>query len=175
MTLNQDSFDQILKDWDGKHTQPLLDFYPTLIESLDWIEFLLKQFHLSPTHQQAATWLLKHGLENKHSPSSSQTEAFFALLSSLESWQSQLHALQSLPFLTIKSTEVRVVESFLRSTLSSANTFVRAWSYSGFYQLATHYPEFREEVRHFFALAEQDEPASVKARLRQCLKQAHNW
>ena len=63
------------------------------------------------------------------------------------------------------------VEAFLRQALVSEQKFVRAWAYDGFYQLAKQYPEYQQEAMSFFAMAMDDEVASVKARVRNIIKQ----
>jgi hypothetical protein len=62
------------------------------------------------------------------------------------------------------------VETFLRQTLNDSNKFVRAWSYNGFYQLARHFPQYREEAEAIFEMALRDEAASVKARVRNIIR-----
>ncbi len=81
-----------------------------------------------------------------------------------------MHALQCLPFLTIDQSEKKLVETFLRITLSGQNKFVRAWSYNGFYELARQYPEYQAETKILFEMAMNDEAASVKARVRNLIR-----
>ncbi len=59
----------------------------------------------------------------------------------------------------------------MRKCLEDDNKFVRAWAYNGFYELAKQYPEYRTEAGQLFEMALRDEAASVKARVRNVMKQ----
>ena len=58
------------------------------------------------------------------------------------------------------------------SNPSRQEKFVRAWAYNGFYLLAVQHGEYEAEARQLLTMALRDEPASVKARVRNVLK---NW
>jgi len=124
--------------------------------------------------QKAASWLLKHHLENDNKISQLETKSIFKLLNTLDHWESKLHVLQSLPFLNIPNAYKTALEQFLRECLTETNKFVRAWAYNGFYELAKQYPEYEEETRLFFDMAMRDEAPSVRARIRNLLKQGFN-
>jgi len=94
-----------------------------------------------------------------------------ALLPELLSWQSKLHVLQSLPYLDIPSKDKRKLECFLKQALADKNKFVRAWAYNGFYVLSRQYSEYEEYAAQIIGLAMQDEAPSVKARIRNIMKQ----
>ncbi len=50
--------------------------------------------------------------------------------------------------------------------------FVRAWAYDAFYRLATQHPGYRPEVWRLLEQGMQEEAPSVKARIRQLLREA---
>ena len=93
------------------------------------------------------------------------------MLDRLEHWESKLHLLQSMPYMPIEKPVKQPVEFFLRNCLVDNVKFVRAWSYNSFHLLALQYPEYQAEVDKFFEMAMCDEVASVKARIRNILKQ----
>ncbi len=117
-----------------------------------------------------SSWLLKHYLSCGNQLTSQQNSQLFHLLAGLDNWQAQLEILQSLSYMPVQPADRSVVEAFLRRCLASANKFVRAWSYNGFDILAEQYPQYRAEVDLFFEMAMNDEAASVKARIRNIVK-----
>ena len=92
------------------------------------------------------------------------------MLQSLEHWESRLHVLQSIPYMPIPGTHKKKVETFLRECLVDDVKFVKAWAYSGFYELAVQYPEYQDEAEQFFEMAMRDQPASVRSRIRNIMK-----
>ena len=85
-------------------------------------------------------------------------------------WDAKLHLLQCLPYWIVMETAVSTIHSFLHNCLKEQNKFVRAWAYSGFYELAKQHPHFRTETKNLLAQASQEEAASIKARIRQIYK-----
>ena len=113
---------------------------------------------------------MKHHFENDHKLGLRDTRKLLNLLPKLEHWEARLHILQCMPYLPITKPEKKQVALFLRCCLTDHNKFVRAWAYSGFYELSIQYPEFRKEAMQFFDMAEKDEAPSVKARIRNVMK-----
>jgi hypothetical protein len=95
----------------------------------------------------------------------------FKSLAKLNSWQSKLHLLQCVSYFKVSKSNRKKLELFLRDCLASSNKFVRAWAYNGFYLLAMQHPQYKEETQSFFKMALRDEAASVKARIRNIMKQ----
>jgi len=123
-----------------------------------------------PSVQQGASWILKRHLEQGCVLKAAELRSFFQTLPVLEDWQTKLHLLQSLPFLTIEKQRLKYLEPFLRACLDEKNKFVRAWAYNGFYELALQHPKYQTEVDQLLEQAMQDEAASVKARVRNIRK-----
>ena len=120
--------------------------------------------------QNSASWLLKHHLEAGIQLDSHVIAQLYEGLPQLASWQAKLHILQSMPFMPIDKTRKTLVEHFLRDCLTNTNKFIRAWAYNGFHQLALQFPEYQQEAHQFFDMALRDEAPSVKARIRNTLK-----
>lgn len=160
-----------LRQWDGKSTQQIRQIYANHWDNADFLPELIDLLKETAT-QEGASWCIKHYLEKSGIITAEAINHILTRLETLESWQSQLHILQCLPYWQIPDESKLTLERFLRSGLIHNNKFVRAWSYGGFYQLSQQYPEYEKEAQEFIEMAMRDEAASVKARIRQCLKAA---
>ena len=158
-----------LAGWDGKSSEDITKIYQSHSNEAGFIDEICNC--LTDTNlQTAATWLIKHALEQNCTLTSEQQRLILTQVSSASNWHSQLHLLQSLSYLIIPEDLKCALERFIRHCLTSDNKFLRAWAYSGLYYLALQYPEYKTEVNAFFELALTDEAPSVKARIRQLLK-----
>ncbi len=166
MPLKQD-----ISAWDGKAASVITTIYQQYHTQSRFISSVINLLDNSHT-QPGASWLLKHHLETGASLKPNHIQKIFTALPTLRDWQSQLHLLQCMPYMTISNSEKKTVEHFLRDCLESDNKFVRAWAYNGFYELAKAFPAYRAETKSFLDMAMRDEAASVKARIRNILKQA---
>lgn len=162
-------FTDDLLSWDGHTTDQINEIYHRQIVDKQFIEHALNSLE-TPVLQSGVTWLLKKHLINKQKLDANQTSRIFKAAPKLQDWQARLHLLQSISYLVIGEKQKSTVECFLRDCLQDPNKFVRAWAYSGFYELALQYSEYRRETLHFMQLASTDEPASVHARIRQIRK-----
>lgn len=161
--------DQLIQ-WDGKSADFLSDLYagtfalePFLEEVFDLIP--------EPGFQTAATWLLKHHLDQGHSISDGQRSSLIREMKSLCDWESKLHALQCLPKLKLTRRQADQAIRFLRTCLDDDNKFVRAWAFGGFHALAAQHTCFQSESEERLAWAAENEAPSVKARIRQATGQ----
>ncbi|PLA74461.1 hypothetical protein CYQ88_06150 [Hydrogenovibrio sp. SC-1] len=164
------ALEQAILNWDGKSVAELAGILDAHLHDADFMDFLIELVGRE-TCQKGASWLLKAAFEQGQTVSAKQTAGILDQLHLLTDWESKLHALQCLPFLTIDAPQKLPVEQFLRATLCDHNKFVRAWAYNGFYVLAKQYPEYQTETEQFFEMAMRDEAPSVKARIRNLLKQ----
>ena len=162
---------QEIADWDGKSADDIHLIYSRYFHAPAFISEVLSLIKQVP-YQKGATWLLKKHLEDEGHLTLQQMGSIYRTLPKFEHWESKLHILQSMPFMPIRKSKVKVVESFLRNCLADQNKFVRAWTYNGFYLLAKQYPEYQAEVDQLLDQAMQNEAASVKARIRNILKQS---
>ncbi len=163
------SIEQEVADWDGKSADVIRQMYQSYHKQADFSDSIVRL--LSKIRcQKGATWLLKAYVESGNQLEQEQIKVISGLLPKLEHWETKLHILQSLPFITIDKAARINIETFLRESITDYNKFVRAWAYNGFYELAKQYPEYQVEVTQFFEMAMRDEAASVKARIRNIMK-----
>ena len=158
-----------LTQWDGKSNEVVTKIYEQYKSSQNFAQELIDLCSNAKT-VKGATWLIKHHFESEGQFTQIQQNQFLKLLIQFEHWESILHSLQILPYITISQSHKSKLEKFIHSNLTHKNTFVRAWSYNGDYVLANQYPEFMDNACTFFKLALNDEAASVKARIRQIVK-----
>lgn len=151
--------------WDGKSSADIEAVYQSECHASGFIDNLI-QLAEDPKLSRGSTWLLKHHTDQKGTFESAQVTRLYSICDRFNDWQSTLHLLQMISAMPVKYANKSRLELFLRRCLDDDNKFVRAWAYNGLYWFARTYPEFREEVTSFFELAMQDEPASVKARVR---------
>lgn len=163
------SIEHELKSWDGKSASDIGVIYNRYSEEDNFVPSLIK---LSGYKEfgKGATWLLKRHLENKHKLNIDEVAAIYKIAPSLDDWEAKLHLLQSICYMPIGEDEKNAVELFLRNCLIDTNKFIRAWAYNGFYEISLQYPEYKKEAKSFFEMAMRDEAPSVKARIRNIMK-----
>ncbi|MBO6739130.1 MAG: hypothetical protein JJ916_04645 [Phycisphaerales bacterium] len=170
MTLAND-----IASWDTKDATHIKRVYASHYKHPSFHESLLALFP-SPDHQDGATWLFKHAIDEgdlrPEAIAPEHIEAMCAALDDLGTWPSRLHALQILTVVPIPDSCTEPVESFARACMGSKKTFVRAWAYSALFA-ATH----SDPIKHAntiklleSTLNDNSAPASVKARIRNTLK-----
>lgn len=163
------NLEKSIKSWNGKSVDYIADIFNRHAGDKHFVDTLIRLIKI-PDCQKGATWLLKACADRGHEFSQRESAKIMSSLIQLEDWEARLHILQSLSVLTIEAKKKQTLEHFLRATLCDPNKFVRAWSYNGFYVLASQYPEYRAETKEIFDMAMQDEAASVKARIRNIVK-----
>jgi hypothetical protein len=162
-----------LSQWDNKNTEVLTAIYLQQQADPGWTDALVAAIQKEHS-QNAASWLIKHSLEqaldaeNHFNPQ--QIDQLLESLPLLHHWSARLHLLQCLPYLRIPPQRKQDVEVFLRDNLKAPNKFVRAWAYNGFGLLAKDYPEYRQEAKRLFDAAMDTEAPSVRARIRKAGK-----
>ncbi len=170
-----DALSQALFDFDGKSTGPLEQFAAAHSADANLIAELC-DFAASDdcNVQAAATWLLKrYGLSGAYL-SPRQIETLLSLLIQETNWLARLHVLQMLDTLIVPSPLAAPLMDALAAQATGANTFIRAWSVHGAAALADQHPTYRDRFLDLLATAEQDEAASVRARIRRT-RQAFDW
>lgn len=120
--------------------------------------------------QVGATWLLKRLAEDGVSFKSEHLVVLCASLPDLSNWQSKLHFCQMLQHLRIPRESAGSVVSFLERNVRNENKFLRAWCYSGFYELAKQHGEYIQDALEQIDRGETDKAASVQARIRKIRK-----
>ncbi|MCG8546224.1 MAG: hypothetical protein MJE12_18660 [Alphaproteobacteria bacterium] len=161
--------------FDGRHTDVLASIAERLSPDAPTIQELCTLAGRDePKFQSAATWLLKRIQDDSVAFSPAQVEAVLALLENVSDWEAKLHLLQMMPALTVPKRRAAALLHLLKGKgyLRDVNKFVRAWSYSGLAALAEAHPAHREDVARLLKAGQQDDAASVKARLRNIFKAA---
>ena len=121
----------------------------------------------------AATWLLKRFQEQGYVCSEEETAGLLGLFGSVGPWEAKLHLLQMLPGLVIPEDRAPALWRLVKGEgfLQGPNKFVRAWSYNALAVLATQHGEYRKDAAALLATGAEDEAASVRARLRNIVKE----
>lgn len=127
-----------LLNWDTKSAEDIGNIYQdfflpahsnceTLISSLvDLITLdplIAEATNETDILQQAGTWLIKHHLEFGRSINDESADALLAALAVLRPWQAKLHLLQCFGYFSIKKSQKKSVEHFLRQCLMDNNKF----------------------------------------------------
>ncbi len=162
-----------LKGWDGKSADNLKTIYDRYSNQTDFLDLLILWMN-EPSLQSASSWLLKHHFDcHGGKLASTLTTQLYKNLSRLEHWDCKLHVLQVMPYAPIPTRQIARVKAFLDQCLRDENKFVRAWAYSGFWELARHHSRFRDEVETLLRNGlEQETAASIKARIRKSLNRS---
>lgn len=170
MPLSED-----IAGWDTKDATHIKRVYASHYKHTSFHPDLISLFH-SSEHQDGATWLFKHALdEGDIVPESIDPDLIIAMceiLSELRSWPAQLHALQILAVVPIPPSCTQLVEDFARDCMHSKKNFVRAWSYTALFRATQHDPKKHAKAVKLLndTLSDDSAPASVKARIRNTLK-----
>ncbi len=162
------TFKQDLVNWNGKSADDIAGIYARHCSEELFLPNLLELIEDKPL-QKAATWLLKRHFEKGEHLNEAQIAKLYCQLQDLEHWEAKLHILQSIPYMPIPYSMKIQVEVFTRRCLMSSRKLVKAWAYNGFHELANQYSEYQDEATQLFQIALQNEPASVKARVRKIL------
>lgn len=170
MTLADD-----IASWDAKDATHIKRVYAEHYEHPDFHESLLALFP-SAEHQDGATWLYKHAIDEgdlvPESIDPSHIRNICTTLDALTTWPAQLHVLQILTLVPIPKSCTAPIEAFAQACMSSRKTFVRAWSYSALFVATRSDPQKHAKTIKIFesTLSNDRTPASIKARIRNTLK-----
>lgn len=160
---------QALASWDGKSAEDIKAIYDAHHADSDFADTIIA-LSLTEAYEKGATWLLKAWLEAGNELEQSQIETIYGSLDQLNHWEAKLHVLQSIAFMPISDAASINLYAFLKASLTDPNKFVRAWSYSGFYELSRQHSQYIDETTQYFEMAMRDEAPSVKARIRNAMK-----
>ncbi len=161
--------EQEITRWDGRSAADIGAVFDRFKDDSSFVATLVDLSNEKEL-QKGSTWLLKHYLESVGSISAEHVEKLVKLLPQLENWEARLHVLQCIPYLRITNDDRKAMELFLRRCLTDDKKFVRAWSYNGFYELSRQFPEYRSEAERLLETAMKDEAPSVRARIRNIMK-----
>jgi hypothetical protein len=159
-----------LASWDGKDADAIRAIYGRQVGGRGFVGSLIRLAG-EADFEVAASWLIKHHVEQKASDnalSEAQADAFYRAAARFEHWEARLHALQIMEHAPVPPGSIRDAKRLIERCLADENKFVRAWAYSGFGRLAGSHPRYRAEAEALLADAEANESAaSVRARIRQ--------
>ncbi len=159
-----------LAEWNGKHTQPLIDVYEGQQDYSAFFKDLIDIYITHSEHQTAITWLFKHHYDAKQTIDQEILNVLYLTCNELTEWEARLHTLQIMPHIFIPREAYPQVETFVRKCLEDPKPFVRAWAYQGFYEITRYTPEYISELKSLCEQALQEEKASVKARVRKIIE-----
>lgn len=162
-----------IETWDGQSAAALCRIHDQHKDDPELAQALIELIG-SLRYRMAATRLLKRHLESGGAVPdlAGVARSLFSKLDKIEHWECRLNILQCLPYLPFDDDSIAEVERFLRVCLADHNRFVRAWAYNGFHLLSRQHPRFSAEAGVILEAGLRDEPASIKARIRQCLAHA---
>ena len=160
--------------FDGRHTDVLESIAGSIEPTPEVIGELCDLAATdNPRLQVAATWILKHFRDNGTAFGQSEVEQILDLLGHVGDWEARLHLLQLLPGAPVPQHRERKLYNVLTGNdyLHGSPKFVRAWTYNALAELADRNAALRPGVGTMLASAEQDEAASIRARIRNIRKQ----
>jgi HEAT repeat protein len=164
-----------LRQFDGKRTSDLERLSASMPRSADSVARLLAVAeHDDTTVQVGATWILKRWLEEGVPHVERSAVHLVQLLTHATYWQVRLHLLQMLASLRAPVKSLSVLTKVLPGLLMDENKFVRAWALAALADVADQTEALRQDVISMIQNAENDDAASVRARVRQIQKR-HKW
>ncbi len=158
-----------LSAWDGVSHLYLKKIYSSISSDKQFTASLIRAIERKEL-ESGVSWLLKHHLSSGHRLTPAQEEKLVGMLPHLSDTDCKLHVLQCMQYLSISKQHCDTYAGFVSECLAADNKFVRAWAYSGLYELAVRHPAYRKEAKASLALATKDPAASVRARARAVLK-----
>lgn len=161
-----------LREFDGKRTGVLEELSAKLPRNDDSVAQLVAIARRKEERLQVgATWIMKKWVEQGMSAPENLAAKVTQLLKSASHWEVRLHLLQMLVSLPIPTRSVNTLATRLPDLLASDNKLVRAWSLSVFAVIADQSEKLRADFLAKLRVAEKDEAASVRARIRRIQKQ----
>lgn len=160
-------------EWDGRtvgHLQKVLKDFDLDEEFFVSLIILAKQ----EMTQTAATWLIKRLIESNSAYCIEHRSQLLGLTPFLKKPEAILHFLQILPHVMVQDENRESLFLWLLEMKDHKNTFVRAWAYNGLFLYAKSDKSKQAIVEELMAAAMTSEPASVRARIRNCLKEKHS-
>ncbi|MCA9066440.1 MAG: hypothetical protein KDA96_25405 [Planctomycetaceae bacterium] len=166
---------EALQNFDGKRTSELERLSASLPRNDDSVAQLLAVAeHDDTTVQVGSTWILKRWLEEGSPQVEKSAANLVRLLKHATYWEVRLHLLQMLTSLRVPARSLSGLKRLLTRLLTDDNKFVRAWSLSVLAEIADQSEAMRRDVISTIEDAENDEAASVRARVRQIQKR-YKW
>lgn len=164
---------KILEDFDGRHTGELNTILETLERSQKQLLALLKlaQSSKEPSVEIGATWLIKNLMEQGTRLDEKASFKLAEALPLMKDKDSVLHLLQAIPFISFtEEIDQLLLESCDDILREQDYKFARAWAFNCLGLVAQHQKKYQSKILKRLNHALEEEPASVKARIRNVLK-----
>jgi hypothetical protein len=164
-----------LQEFDGKRTSTLERLSVSMPRNDDSLTQLLAVAeHDDTTLQVGATWILKRWLEDGVPQIEKSAADLVRLLKHATCWEVRLHLLQMLASMRIPARSMGSLKTLLPGLLVDENKLVRAWALSVLAEVADKSEASRADAISTIRHAENDDAASVRARVRQIQKR-YKW
>lgn len=159
-----------LQAWNGLSVEAITEIYARHASCPGFVPSLVECAHRTEI-QRGSTWLLKHSFEQGGEPLEEHVaDDWYQNAPKLEHWESRLHLLQCMQYIPVPVKRVRRIEGFLVECFAQEQRLIRAWAYSGYYELALTHQKYREQAQRMLEDAIKTETAaSVLARVRKLL------
>lgn len=166
------SLQQALMYCDASCTEELLGVYHHFNCSKRFLTELVDCLN-QPQSDQAASWLLKHHLEQGYLLDEPMSRKIVLHTMRVNHWESRLHLLQILPLVQIDCELTHNLFQHLKALTAESNKLVRAWAYNGLHQVALQYPFYKPETLRLLLAASESESPSVQARIRRIMQSGY--
>lgn len=166
---------ELLRKLDGKRIAELAQLSDSMPRNHESVAQLMAVAeHDDVTVQVGSTWILKRWVEEGGAHVEKSAAKLIQLLEHATYWEVRLHLLQMLVLLRIPARSLPGLQRLLPSLLVDDNKFVRAWALSLLAEIADQSKALRPQVDSTIQKAENDNAASVRARIRQIQKR-YKW
>lgn len=172
MTIDPESqFDA----YDGRDISPFREVAERLPVAPDsWAALVEWAGDPAVGRQVGATWVIKHWIERGETPPAGPMERLLELVGHFDDPNATLHCLQLVGAVPLSDGAAGRLFEVVSGLCGTPHKFVRAWAYSALASIAAQHPEFRGAVRERLDEIGPNEPASVRARIRQVSRE-HAW
>ena len=161
------TLDAVLLDWDGTRVAPLKTYLKTHSADPEFGASVVSRIGSgNATVDDAATWLLKAGLDSGMTLNRATTDILLTRWSIPESPHAILHLCQIVRMLDLDAGAAPGLCAWLEQKLDHARPFIRAWALDAVVSLASRHPACQNAAETALAAAETDPAASVRARAR---------
>ncbi|WP_299499053.1 hypothetical protein [uncultured Roseobacter sp.] len=156
-----------LRGWDGRSADDITALYTQFHQNPGFVEELVLSCR-APETERAATWLIKHHLEQSAVQFSKETrQQYYQAARHLTHWEARLHVLQCMDHIAIPPDTVEAVWSFAQAAATSDRKLLQAWGLYGLARIAHQFPDYQPAALEVLAKAAQQHPkGAVAVRLR---------
>lgn len=169
--MQKKEIEDLLLEWDGKHTDFLKSIYLENIERKTFFDDITDLYLNNKELEHSTSWLIKHHFDNGYILRDEQIENVVNKMSELTFWGSKLHLLQILPKIELSKKQADRIEPEIRRLLTSENKFLKAAAYEAYFEIAKLFPELKNEFKILCNERLSRESASVKVKIRRILNQ----